>query len=102
MPKCKVSILTPAWRDIDRISDYHLMMVGAESAERITDKLLDTIAQLAEFPWMGAEHPDPVLAQNHYRKVLCGEYVCVYRVIEDTVFIYRVVHGATDYTKYFS
>ena len=54
MPKCKVSILTPAWRDIDRISDYHLIMVGAESAERITDQLLDTLGQLAEFPWMGA------------------------------------------------
>ena len=33
--------------------------------------------------------------------VLCGDYVCVYRVIEETVYIYRVVHGATDYTKYF-
>ena len=101
MPKCQVQILTPAWRDIDRISDYHLTMVGPESAERITDKLLDTIAKLSEFPLMGAEHPDPVLARHHYRKILCGDYVCVYRMVEDTVYIYRVVHGATDYTKYF-
>ena len=28
MPKFKVEILTPALNDIDKIADYHLMMVG--------------------------------------------------------------------------
>lgn len=101
MPKCKITLLNPAWRDIDKISDYHLRMVGTRSAEKITDKLLDTIGQLAEFPYMGAEHPDPVLARQQFRKLLCGEYVCVYKVIDDTVYIYRIVHGATDYPKLF-
>ena len=44
MPDTQLVILTPAWRDIDRISDLHLMLVGPKSAEEITDKLLDTIA----------------------------------------------------------
>ena len=57
MPKCKVEILTPAWRDIDRISDFHLMKVGPQSAERITDQLLDTIDLLEEHPYMGPLHP---------------------------------------------
>ena len=78
MPKCRVEILTPAWRDIDRISDYHLMAVGPQSAEQITDKLLDTIDLLADHPYMGPLHPDPVLARNEYRKAICGSYVCVY------------------------
>lgn len=69
MPKCRVEILTPALDDIERIADYYLMMVGPKSAERITDKLLD------------------------------DEYVCVYKIIDMTVYIYRVVHGATDYPK---
>lgn len=101
MPKCKVEILTPAWRDIDRISDFHLMKVGPQSAERITDQLLDTIDLLEEQPYMGALHPDPVLAQNEYRKVICGNYVCIYRVIGTTVYIYRVVDGRTDYVRLF-
>lgn len=101
MPKCKVEILTPAWRDIDRISDFHLMKVGPQSAERITDQLLDTIDLLEEHPYMGPLHPDPVLAQNEYRKVICGNYICVYKVIDTTVYIYRIVDGRTDYPRLF-
>ncbi len=101
MAEYRVEILPAALRDLDRIADYYLKMVGATSAERITDKLLDTIAGLECFPYMGALHPDSVLSRMEYRKLLCGEYVCVYRVMEGTVYIYRIVHGATDYPKYF-
>lgn len=101
MPKCKVEILTPAWRDIDRISDFHLMKVGPQSAERITDQILDTIDLLEEHPYMGPLHPDAVLARNEYRKVICGNYICVYKVIDNTVYIYRVVDGRTDYVQLF-
>ena len=101
MPKYKVEILTPAWRDIDRISDFYLMKMGPQSAERITDQILDTIDLLEEHPYMGPLHPDPVLARNEYRKVICSNYICVYKVIDNTVFIYRVVDGRTDYPRLF-
>ena len=97
MPKSKVEIVLAAWQDIDRISDFHLRMVGAASAEKITDKILDTLDQLADFPYMGAQHPDPVLAKYEYRKVLCGDYVCIYKVIDSYVYVYRIVNGKTDY-----
>lgn len=99
MPDTQLVILTPAWQDIDRISDLHLMLVGPKSAEEITDKLLDTIALLAEQPYMGALHPDPFLAGHQYRKLICGKYVCVYKVIDQTVYVYRIVDGRTDYPK---
>lgn len=99
MPKYQVQILLAAWQDIDRISDFHLRMVGAVSAEKITDRILDTLARLGDFPYMGAQHPDPELARLEYRKVICGDYVCVYKVIGDRVFIYRVVNGKTDYPR---
>ena len=99
MPKTKVEILTPALNDIDRIADYYLLAVGPISAEKITDKLLDGMEKLGEYPLLGAEHSDPVLQEKGYRKLICGEYICVYRLIDDTVYIYRVVHGATDYPK---
>ena len=99
MPDTQLVILTPAWQDIDRISDLHLMLVGPKSAEEITDKLLDTIALLAEQPYMGALHPDPFLAEHQYRKLICGKYVCIYKVIDQTVYVYRIVDGRTDYPK---
>lgn len=101
MPKCNVEILSPAWRDIDRISDHHLMAAGPQSAERITDKLLDTIELLGEQPYMSALHPDPFLAQRQFRKVICGNYICVYKVIDSTVYIYRVVDGRSSYARLF-
>lgn len=99
MPEAKVVILTPALNDIDRIADYHLLAVGPISAEKITDKLLDSIEKLDEYPLLGTEHSDPVLQKKGYRKLVCGEYICVYRLIEDTLYVYRVVHGTTDYPK---
>ena len=34
MPKYQVEILLAAWQDIDKISDFHLKMVGPASAEK--------------------------------------------------------------------
>lgn len=99
MPKCKIEILQSAWQDIDKISDFHLKMVGMASAKRITDKILDTLEKLASFPYMGAQHPDAELARLEYRKVICDDYVCVYKVVGDVVYVYRVVNGKTDYPR---
>lgn len=100
MPKCTVRLTAPAWRDLDQIADYHLRMVGPNSAEAITDKLLSTVALLEENPYLGAQHPDPVLARYEFRKILCGDYVCVYKVAEAVVYILRIVNGRTDYPQY--
>ena len=100
MPKCHVEFLDAAWRDIGKIVDFHLERAGVESARRITDKILDGIERLTEFPLMGPLHPDPELSILGYRKlVLTKTYVAVYRVIGDVVYIYRIVNGATDYPK---
>ena len=99
MAEYKVEILLAAWQDIDKIADFHKKMVGAASAQRITDKILDTLERLGSFPYMGTQHPDPELAQRDFRKVICGNYVCVYKLIGSSVFVYRVVNGKTDYPK---
>ena len=100
MSKCRVELLNAAWLDVDKIADFHLEKAGAESAQRITDKILDGVGNLAEFPHMGPPHPDPELAVLGYRKlVLTKIYVAVYRVIGDVVYVYRIVNGTTDYPK---
>ena len=49
---------------------------------------------------MGPPHTDPELAIQGYRKlVLTKIYVAVYRVIDNVVFVYRIVNGTTDYPK---
>ena len=99
MAEYRVEISLAAWQDIDKISDFHLAMAGAASAQKITDKILDTLELLGSFPYMGAQHPDPALAQREFRKVICGDYVCVYKVLETSVYVYRIVNGKTDYPR---
>ena len=99
MPKVRIEILTPALNDIDQIADYYLLAVGPQSAEKITDKLLDAIGNLEEYPLMGTVHLDPVLQKEGYRKLACGEYICIYRLIGETIYVYRIVHGANNYPK---
>ena len=101
MGERRITVLSPAWRDIDRIADIHIKLAGPKYAEQIMDKLLESIGSLAAYPYLGPLHPDPVLAQHQYRKLVCGNYVCVYKVIGEDVVIYRVVDGRTDYPKQF-
>ena len=101
MPEYRIEFLPSAWQDLNKIADLHLQLVGAESAERITDEILDAIDGLSRFPYMGALHPDPVLARMEYRNLVRRKYVAVYRVMESTVYLYRIVNGITDYPKLF-
>ena len=96
-----LQFLPAAVEDLERIADYYLQMVGAASAERITDQLLEAIERLEKYPYLGSLHPDPVLAAMEYRRIVSGNYVCVYKVIDNAVVIYRIVSGATDYPKLF-
>jgi plasmid stabilization system protein ParE len=96
----KLIYLAPAREDILDIARYHLEKVGVDSARNITEEILGNIDRLAQFPLMGPLHPDPVLAENGYRKlVITPIYVCIYKVFDDSIYIYRVVNGKTDYPK---
>ena len=101
MAEHRLQFLPAAVEDLDRIADYYLQTVGAASAERITDQILDALERLEEFPYLGSVHPDPVLASMEYRRIVSGNYVCVYKVVDNAVIVYRIVNGATDYPKYF-
>lgn len=98
--KNKIIILEPARNDILQIARYHLEQVGPSSAKRITDCLMEAIDRLAAFSLIGQTHPDPLLAAQGYRKLIAAEkYVCIYKALEDTLHIYRVVNGEMDYPK---
>ena len=90
-------ILSSAVEDISQIADHRLRHVGPNSAEAVTDKLLDTIALLGDAPFLGPLHHDPVLQSMGFRKLVCGQYVCVYRIVDDVPTVYRVFHESQNY-----
>lgn len=97
----QIKYLPAAMRDLEQAARRYLDLAGAASAEKLLGEILDTVDRLRQFPYSGPLHPDPVLAEKEYRKVICRDYVCVYKVSEDEqcVYIYRVVNGRMDYPQ---
>lgn len=100
MPSSKLVYLAPAAQDMEEIVKFHIANVGPASARKVYSTMEDAIDRLADYPLLGQTHPDPILAENGFRKlVLTKTYVAVYKVIDDTVYIYRIVNGRTDYPR---
>lgn len=98
--KSKLIYLKPAQSDFEEIVKYHILEVGTESARKTSATMETTINKLMDFPLMGQTHPDPILAANGFRKLLLTRtYVAIYKIIDDTVYIYRIVNGRTDYPR---
>ncbi len=78
--------------DLDDIWTYAAKR-GLENADRLTSSLQEAIKLLADFPEMGRERNEwqeglRALSQNHY--------LIIYRIIEESVVIERVIHGSRD------
>lgn len=101
MADYELKLLTPAWTELETIADKHLCLIGAESAQKIMDKMLESIDNLKQNPFLGMECKDEILSGDKYRKLIIGNYLCFYRVIGKVVYIYHIVDGRTNYPKIF-
>ena len=86
---------------MEAIAQLHMNLVGPNSARKITDRILDSLSRLERFPLSGSLPRDAELLKSGYRYVIAGQYLCVYRLIVDTVFVYHIVHGASNYPVLF-
>lgn len=101
--RSKLVYLTPAANDFEEIVKYHIHEVGHVSARNVYRTMKETIDKLRDFPLMGQIHPDPLLAADGYRKlVLTRTYVAIYKITGNTVYIYRIVNGTTNYPRLLS
>lgn len=97
----KLVILEPAQREFEEIAQIHMNLVGPNSARNITNRILDTLSRLEIFPLSGHIPQDKELRNGGYRYVIAGKYICVYRVIAETVSVYHIAHGASSYPTLF-
>jgi plasmid stabilization system protein ParE len=94
-------ILESAQRELEEIAEIHLRLAGANSARAITNLIYDTLSCLEPFPLSGHPPKDKELLAAGYRYVIAGKYLCVYRLIADTVYVYHIAHGASNYPNLF-
>lgn len=102
MPEYRVEILPEAMNELREIALFHMQEVGPNSARKITDKILNSLDRLGIFPLSSPYVPDETLKIQGYRMIVCGKYLCFYRLTEKIVFVYHIAHGATDYSKLFT
>ena len=98
---CKLDILAPAQAELEEIARVHMALSGPRSAQEITDKIYDAMEQLTRFPLSGPPVRDEQLRVGGYRYILSGKYLVSYRLLGDTVGLYHIAHGATEYPKLF-
>lgn len=101
MATYKVELLTPAQRELEEIARVYLELAGAESARKITDKILSSLERLKHYPFSGSQPRNCWLRDAGFRLIICEKYIAAYRLIDNTVYVYHIAHGATDYPKLF-
>ncbi len=96
----KLQILAPAQSELREIARVHLALVGSDSSEKITNRIHETLGRLITFPEMGVKCADKLLRLQGYRMLVCGNYLCFYRLVGDTVIVAHIVDGRSDYPKH--
>ncbi len=100
MAEHKVVFLVPALDDLEEIVLY-LARGSAEASLKIHDAIVAQSAELATFPKLGRLVPDKKLGERGFRILTISPYILLYRMVDETIFIYRVLHGARNYPVLF-
>ena len=95
----KLELLTPAQNELEEIARVHMQLVGPKSAQKITDSIYSSMEKLEIFPELGIVCKDKNLADLGYRVLVSGNYLCVYRLIGNIIFVYHIVDGRANYPK---
>lgn len=101
MSTYNLKILTPAQRELEEIALVYLGLAGADAARKITDQILKSLERLRVYPLSGSLPRDRWLRGTGFRLVISGKFVAAFRLMGDTVFVYHIAHGASDYPKLF-
>ncbi|WP_135556854.1 type II toxin-antitoxin system RelE/ParE family toxin [Paenibacillus cymbidii] len=99
-PKNKISYSPAAVDDMDEIFSF-ISQDNVVAAERLLEKLDQQIKSLANFPNMGSVLSEEkyTLIQRGYRFIVVNPYLVFYQIVDDTVIIYRILHGRRDYLR---
>ena len=88
--------LQEALDDLEEIVLY-IAQDSRVAALSMHDKIIEKANDLMDFPKRGRLVPDKKMSAAGYRMLGVNPYILFYRVIGNDIFIYRVLHGATNY-----
>ena len=91
-----VQFLQEALDDLEELVLF-IAQDSREAALRMHDKVIEKANDLTIFPKRGRLVPDKKMGAAGFRMLGIKPYIAFYRVIDNNVFIYRVLHGASNY-----
>lgn len=98
MKSYNVELLPAADDDLDDIFNY-ILMDNPEAANEVLNRVMTSLKRLEKLPHSGSKLTEESLNHFEFRMVISEPYIAFYRVIKNTVYIYRILHGARDYIQ---
>jgi addiction module RelE/StbE family toxin len=96
MENYEVRFLLEALEDLEEIVLY-IAQDSRQAALHMHDKIIEKANGLSTFPKRGRLVLDKKAAAAGYRMLVIKPYIAFYRVIGKNIFIYRILHGASNY-----
>ncbi|MCL2020100.1 MAG: type II toxin-antitoxin system RelE/ParE family toxin [Oscillospiraceae bacterium] len=91
-----VKFLQEALDDLEEIVLF-IAQNSKASALRMHDKIILKANDLTTFPKRGRLVPDKKMNTLGFRMLGIKPYIAFYRIIDHDIFIYRVIHGMSNY-----
>jgi toxin ParE1/3/4 len=98
MGSYKVKFLPVAGSDLDNILNY-ILIDDAKAAESVLNRIMNALKHLETSPYDGLKVVEESLVHLNLRMIVSEPYIVFYRVIENTVYIFRILHEARDYLR---
>ncbi|MBD2870859.1 type II toxin-antitoxin system RelE/ParE family toxin [Paenibacillus arenilitoris] len=98
--KIKIKYAPAAVDDMDEIFSF-IAKDNVTAAEDRLEKLDAHLSSLADFPHKGSvlSEDEYSLTQRGCRFIVVNPYLVFYRIMDDTIIIYRILHGRRDYLR---
>ena len=93
----KIEWLYEAQREFAELLSYYRYQVGLEVARSFFAKILSAIDNLVHFPEMGVLKQDTRMGKYGFRALFIVQYVCIYKIVGDCVYIYHIADARKNY-----
>ena len=93
----KIKWLSEARNELRELVRYYRVQVGRPYAKKFADRVLGEVARLADFPEIGVLKYDTLMGKYGFRALFIGNYVCVYKIAGDTVYIFHIADARGNY-----
>ena len=93
----KIEWLSEARNELRELLCYYRTNVGSPYAQKFANKILRATERLADFPEMGVLKYDTLLGKYGFRALFISQYVCIYKIENNTVFIYHLADARKNY-----